>query len=794
MIRCFIDGREVDFDPGQGVAISLSVASVAQIQTGRTGYSKALRLPMSALNREILGDAGEVHAPELFNQGEHSARIEADGCTVMQGVPMLLRREENPDTGGGWYYLSILGPGKEWIRIAAARMFRELEIGFSVGLTGTAVLNSWTWERPVRFFPVQHDSFALPSETIQAGVRMITFEDYFPFLHVRSLMEAIAAQGGYTICSEFMDSAFFRSLYMSGRYQEHDPAIPNERMGFRAGRFAAASAAADRFGRVYADPFTSISSVGNLVDTADPTESRDGVTLEGVYNRNGCLKRVGTRLGFFPVESIVAGFEYALSYRSDYYIASRTELGCFNRLLLDDGLERQYKVVNRYEDRRGEFAANRSYRLVVFNHVEGNSYRLNYDRIASSGAATSVSLKTFAERSVAITSPSGESVANPQLWIRNPDASYSLYTQDWALYDGYVTETGQVDIAVTARSAARTVAPSGGAYFDDIYFGGAREGMQMTLTNAVTLRPVFTSHPGEGTTVTFAQVAAHEIRQIDLVSALRQMFNLYFYTDTLAGKIYIEPREEFYTDTLVDWSEKIDLSQPVTVEELGAEMARTFTLRYQFGDGTVARYDSAHKEVVGRWSAGIANRFATEEEHTYFNPLFTPSLNTEGSYPDAPQLSLLQVGDRDSNGGNPEKENLNFPAKIVSYAGVQTLPEGQYWGWPAYSRAYPLIAFHDARSRTPSLCFEERGGQRGLHRYYDKTVEGYNAGRRITLYLDLRPEEVEAFILPNELKRDFRALFKLRVRGEEVFCRLEEIVDYNPARGGSTRCVFLKNV
>ena len=318
--------------------------------------------------------------------------------------------------------------------------------------------------------------------------------------------------------------------------------------------------------------------------------------------------------------------------------------------------------------------------------------------------------------------------------------------------------------------------------------------MKLTLSNDISLKPLFNPHPCEGTTVTFAEVAAHEIRQIEFVNALKQLFNLHFYTDTLSKTIYIEPREQFYTARIMDWSDKIDMSRPVTVAELGADLPQQFTLRYQPGDGSIARWDSANKEILGRWSAPILNRFAKEGEQIYSNPIFTPTLNKTGEYPDAPEASLAQVGDRDRSGNAEENENLNFPPKIVRYYGMTAL-DGHPWGWPSYDSQYPKIAFHDPQGEQPfTLCFEDRDGADGLHRYYDKTVELYNRGRRITLYLYLKPEDIEPLIVPNTLCHDFRALFQLTIAGETLLCRLEEICDYNPAGGQSTKCIFLKNV
>ena len=79
MIRCFIDNQEIDLVYESQIAISLSIASVTQVETGRTGYSKTIRVPMTVRNNSILGNAAEIHSPEMFNQMAHTARIEADG-------------------------------------------------------------------------------------------------------------------------------------------------------------------------------------------------------------------------------------------------------------------------------------------------------------------------------------------------------------------------------------------------------------------------------------------------------------------------------------------------------------------------------------------------------------------------------------------------------------------------------------------------------------------------------------------------------------------------------------------
>ena len=789
MIKLFVDDRLVDMDQQTSVSISLGIASVTKIESGRTGYSKTIQVPMTAKNRTIFGDAAELHAADAFNQAIHTARVEVDGCVVIEGTPMMTRCASGAH-GNGWYRMNIIGAGKEWVKSAADKMFNEIDIDFEKTISADTVVQSWTWNEPVRFFPVQRDRFDVVNSSLDGGVRLLTFSDYHPFINVRALVDAIAAAGGYTIHSQFMDSDFFKSLYMSGKYPEKEVGGLVDEMGFLAGRFDDVSSTADRFGRVYADPFTQISSVGNLVDTADPDETSENVTIDGVYNHGGCFKKdENGRVGYYPLEKVSVGFEYELHYRSDFRIASRDELKCFDRVYLDDDIERKYSVKNQYVDRRDSFHDMWSYLLIVFDHNEGNSYMFSFER----EDGTVVHKTNFSSRCVTIGMEESATVKNPKLWIQNGTA-YQVYDGDWALYDGYISETGQIDIALTVRSAASEVSSTNPKYFHRIHFGGAEEGMEMTLYKTTRLRSVFMPHPCEGQSISFADVAAHRIRQIELMNALKQMFNLYFYTDTLTMTIYIEPREAFYSNTtIVDWSDRLDLDKPVEIEELGADLSQYFTLRYQTGDAYAARWDQAQQTVFGLWSTEIYNRFAEEGEQVYQNPLFVPTLNETGAFADVPQASLIQVGDRYDD-GTEDYENLNFPAKIVRFCGMKSLDQGR-WGWPSYGMEYPKIAFHDPSGDAPfSLCFEDRDNCEGLHSYYDKTIELYNKSRRVTLYLRLRPEDIEPFTSPNGLCRDFRALFKLKIAGETLWCRLEEICDYNPAANSSTKCIFLKNV
>ncbi len=829
-MKIFIDNIEADLDRRTNVAISLSVASHTQLEASRTGYSKTITIPMTRRNMGIMGDSEQVNAPSMFNRGEHTARVEHDGCTVIEGTPHLVESScGGPD--GGFYRLNIIGPGKRWVKYAMETPLHELGIEFNEVLGGETIARSWTWDKPVRFLPVQRDGYAPDNAngSLFEPQKILANGDYYPFLHVKSLVDKIFAGAGYTVESAFMPGLLFDSLYVSGNYPSVDSGRFREQMDFLAGRYAASSVtSADANGRVYASPYMSSNKVGNLVETANPNEARNGVKVPGVFSAGNCFRVTNQHIEFRPTQPVSMAFEYTLHYTTDYKILTRDRLTGFDTVYLGDGQERKFTLANRFVDRRSDvIPGNVSYKLMIFDHKPGNTYFFSYKRITNpnadpndlkAGDYTEARSTMLSGRMNTLTLSTTNKVADMRLLWDNPElTAYEEYPYDWAVYDGYVTESGTTDVEVTLRSSVERVLPSQPKTFYDIYFAGATPGSRFILGNRTAVRPIFEYGPTEGMALDFASVATHNISCFDLIDALRQMFNLYFLTDQVTRTVYVEPRMDFYTATpVVDWSNRIDLSKPVTVSEPGADMYRTLSFGYAGGDAAVAAYNRSNGGGYGSWSARVHNMHAREGERSYRNPVFHASINERGGLNTAPSALLLLAGateDGTAAGGG----DMNFPPKIVRYLGLKPLPAGEQWGWPGSGGdGYPFVAFHykgDVNgypdgSVNPqstfgediptlwqnglSLCFEDRDGVAGLHRFWDGNIAALNESKRVELSLMLYPEEIEAMLSPNTLGRDFRALYRLVVDGESSLFRLEEVCDYNPADGGSTRCVFIK--
>ncbi len=280
----------------------------------------------------------------------------------------------------------------------------------------------------------------------------------------------------------------------------------------------------------------------------------------------------------------------------------------------------------------------------------------------------------------------------------------------------------------------------------------------------------------------FGDVARHEVRQGELLEAFAHLFNLRFLTDEATRTVYVEPEATlFRREREIDWRDRTDLSRGVERREILPEVHECRTLGYREGDGAVKRFEAATGEAFGRWSFTTAAPAAKMGSEVRLNPLFAPSCSAAGHYDNAPSAQLLEVGDRDS-----AEQGAAVSPRIVRYAGMHPLAAGERWGYPAGGAEYPLAAFHfagDGATEPFTLCFEERDGAAGLHRFHEPQLRREAASERITLHLRVAPDEYEALFVPGNGRAELRSLFRIESGAGAVRATLAAAGPYDPEAG-----------
>lgn len=742
----------------------------------REGAAVKLRLPRSAAN-----DALFRSGFPSFNGTPHRAELSHDGARLHAGTIRLLSTSEEG------FDAEIRGGAAQWAESAARRPLQTVELGYSGLLNPSQISAGWRSEGPVKFLPVLRDGYEPlndPSD-LQPAFRMLTPDDYHPFLQIDALLRAIFAGAGYTVESRFMEGAFFRSLYMSGAYATRDTAAAEKRMGFRAVRLTTAAAAADALGRVYATPYGEGNIVGNIVETATPlSEDEEGVVRTDLYNNGNCFGYDDRRIVYRPVSNVSVGFEYRLRYTTDHRIRSRERLTGFDSLNLGTGGNLSFRLPNRCTDRRGALRPHTTYRAIVFGGSSDGQYRLLYtaDGVASSHWAD------FTGRSTAVTTPASGVFSSPALYVRE-ESVWQLLTGDWALYDGHIGETGRTTVELTLRTPAVAAGPSAPKYFNTIFFYGAEEGMRLTLHKECSVRPLFSAAPACGASLTTADICRHDVRQIDLVEAVQHLFDLRFFTDEATRKVCVEPDATFWDESReADWSDRTDWSESVVWQDAALEAHESRTYGYLAGDGASARLADGDELPFGSWRTESGSAACISGAEKRINPLFSPTVSAEGGYAGAPSALLPQVGDRDDLSG----DGVNFTPRILRWCGMRALPEGERWDDPSGGTEYPFAAFHFAGGDSLegfTLCFEDRDGQQGLHRFYDREEAVLAQRRHVTLTLRIEPHEFETLFAPAAAAPDLRSTFRIGTDEGVVRATLRRIESYDP-QAASARCTF----
>lgn len=784
MIELWIDGSKCDIDRLPTIPIGFDIANLTNAEGARSGRVVELTLPATPTNDTIFGASRDIYATNRFNMEHHTAQIKKDGVLIFEGTTYLLNTTIHEGLVG-YYTLRINEGGAEWLDSVIHGLVSDLEIPFSARLNLSTISNSWDKEQSVRFLPIYQGNYlphyssssALPAE------RVLLTDDYHPFISASDMVRAMFEKSEYKLCSNFLDSEFGRSLYISGEYSHTNDAKAKAECNFFARRAAIGSATADLAGRVYTSTAFATHTIGPIVDTANPEAlDENGVQMSDTFNTNNAFsKNSAGNICFTPKISVRAGFLLHLEYSTEYKILSRERLCGFDILEGVNGERIEIKLTNTCQDFRGNTMPNAVYRAIVFDHTEGREYQLS----ATLTNNTAVAIKNWSSRSTTVTMPA-TTLATLNLYYRDSSGNgWTLYSGDWALYAGYIEEVGFVDVEVDFRLPHQEISAGESFVLDKFWFGGAQPGMKLFVETGTSLQPYFSDTPGYNASIEFKDIAPRNIRQLDLLKALGEMFNLVFYTDRKCKEVHIEPLEDFYDSSkIIDWSHRINLQSTISISDTGIGLPQDVVLKYVDADKASRRFNNENGTTLGRWSFRNAMYGSKKSTKTYGDSLFTTTLNISNVLYNAPSASLLQT---DVDGGESSDTENSSALRIVCYKGLKTLPNGEIWSSAAQLKEYPYAAFVD--NEDINLCFEDRYDTEGLHRYYKPMLTRQRDSQNVTMELYLTTAEIASLFTAEGTIPSMRTRFRFHIQGESSLFRLVRIEDWN-TDNNCVKCTF----
>jgi hypothetical protein len=753
--------------------LTFNIADIAKPDQRKSDFSKTIRLPASKKLRKVFENIFEINIDlQTFNPNlktdvlylvDGEINLDLDGYLQLKQINIL----DNDDI---IFECTLIGRIGNFIADLGSKELTDLDFSALNHIYNkTNQTNTWNYPLTTDYvYPMINYDINYGNVI---GTETWDVEDFFPAITAKKYVDSMFDEAGYTYTSNFFDSTYFENLiipFSSKNFALTEASINNRIFEANTPLFNATGTDTNAFTGTVANPID-LRSLGFTFTTRNTNEVYDAGLVHdpatGIYTVN--------QDGYYNIEAAY-DFEYTLTTP-----ASAGNL--FNAHELYGFLQ-----INKF-DNLGNFVG-------TLDEVEigislDNSIPLT--PLTSYTSNTSTPSQWFKEPGVIASTLPGSSVT---LYFADAGGprNYNPVNRYHTNVNNIFLETNeQIKIEITAAIYA-----TGFGEFTDgsgnFVSGGTFE---LKLLNSYFRNSVVNSGYLEGNTINMNDAVPPKIKQKDFFMSIVKMFNLYIETDQENEKnLLIEPRDDFYDNTITDWSQKLDVSQDLQYLPMGALDSREYLFTYkQDKDYYNELYNTTWDEVYGQREETIENDFI---KNTYKNELiFSPTPNVGQYWYDRVIPTIIKFDEK--NGVQRTEANI----RILQWAGLKSTE--QTWQYQDNSGAsdlrtdYPYAGMYDdPYNPTEDIAFGVTkeiywsavfGNNITLtnnnlyNKYYKKFIE------EIT---DINSKIVKGwfYLRPSDIRN---LSFKTQYYFDGAYFRLNKIENYNPSNP-VTKCEFLK--
>lgn len=281
------------------------------------------------------------------------------------------------------------------------------------------------------------------------------------------------------------------------------------------------------------------------------------------------------------------------------------------------------------------------------------------------------------------------------------------------------------------------------------------------------------------------------VKMADMLSSVIKAFNLYIEPDAdVSNKLIIEPRDDYYTTDVVDWTDKAD-DTLVQIDPMGELDAKKYLFKYADDKDYYNKlYQDKYDKTYGEREIEVDNDFHTDDYETELIFANTPLVGLTDS-----DMIIPRIYNYDEKKGITP---TTAKPRLLYYGGVMSTNTGYKYGsevLDTYSvESLYGYAGHVDNPISPSLdlCF---GYPREL--YYDADI--YTTNNLYTAYHKRFIEEItdqDSRIVTMFIKLTQADIYRLNFRKQyfikNTFYRLNKVDSYDPISEEKTRVEFLK--
>jgi hypothetical protein len=279
---------------------------------------------------------------------------------------------------------------------------------------------------------------------------------------------------------------------------------------------------------------------------------------------------------------------------------------------------------------------------------------------------------------------------------------------------------------------------------------------------------------------------------------LKNMFNLYFEPDpNVPNKIKIEPRDDYYTDTVVDITNKVDVSKEIKITPLELAKYKTYIYQYDKDDDEYnQKYNQLSPYTYGFRKFDISNQFIKETKDIKVTFAPSPLSDTPGWHDRI--FSKVRYKNKDNTYTQKVSKGRVLYANVLEsgFTNVVTLDDRSGGGIvPVNGSSVPVFQYAGHLDNPNNSMFDLSWGVPEIVEY---TASGYTPNNLFNKYWRKNIQEItdpdskviELSLKLNEFEvRDLT--FDKKYLIDRSYYRLIEI-NYNVAGYDTVQCKFFK--
>jgi len=779
----YINGESVELIESLNPNLTFNIADIAKPDTRQADFSKTIKLPASKKINKIFEHIFELGADlQTFNPN-----LKTDVIYLVNGETQIdgyLQIKSISETDGEIVYnCVIIGRVGNFIADLNDNELTDLDLS-SLDHVYNKTNQAATWNYPLTtdyVYPMINYDINYGGTALGYSENW-TVEDFFPAIKTKKYIDAIFSAAGYTFTSNFFDSTYFNSLI-----------IPFSSKNFVLGETPVLT-------RIFEANTPKIQSTSNTY--VNPTESSDPTSFGqepivyitevrdsgNVYNNStGVFEIQAGKNGYYDITSM-------LQLQGEFTAPSGTP-NTGSTYTLSSGIG-GFIQVNKYNS-SGVFVSTLDEISYVITDV---TTTISPGATLVTAAAPTTASINYHSAGFAVNGITNEGFLSNDFWNSNSICNkFSVTASNIYLEVG---EKVKIELLYSSKPLLYFVNQNNfgwfkdsgysGANLSDFYSGGS---YKLNILSGYAKTELINRNIIEGNTVDMSNSVPRKVKQKEFFMSLVKMFNLYVQPDPNNKKnLLIEPRDDFYSNDIIDWSTKLDKSQALESNPMGALNAREYLYTYkQDKDYYNDLYFNSWNEVYGQQDFKINNEFIKNTHKT--EVIFSPTPNVGQYWYDRVLPTIIKFDDK--NGVQRTESNI----RILQWGGMKST--GQQWlhndksGTGTVYTTYPYSGmYNDPYTPTELLEFDITN-EIYYSNVFDKIVTFSNNTLFNKYYVKFINEITDVnskivsgyfYLTPSDVKN---LSFKKQYYFGGQYFRLNKVENYNPSNP-LTKCEFLK--